>query len=408
MPKANSGAGVGDGRPVEDRIRAALRGDGLLVPQTIEELKQFEEELAQHPVEIPDHLKNPDWLFQTTERMLAGDTGTPAASAENLAIAARDGTDIPPAIAARMREDRAGRAAGTVDAGSRLSDSREAAVRFGEMNRLREVADLAEWIARERFPKGATDPAALAAAESLGVTFNDYEDAFDGLLQHAAGRFHIFCNLRRVEGPTSDRARFTLAHELGHYFIDAHRLRLERGQSLPLSQCDYESAQPIEREADCFASHLLMPAPRFVKQSRGLPPGLAGILALRRHFGTSVTSTACRYAELGVTPCVVVKWSPGGVGWRFMSAAAWEAGLGKTIDTLTDLPAGSATARAVAGEAVPAKGFFECGTTAAGWFKAVTPGSTRNAVLVEQAIPLGRFGALTILYSAMDGFKTLA
>jgi hypothetical protein len=35
-------------------------------------------------------------------------------------------------------------------------------------------------------------------------------------------------------------------------------------------------------------------------------------------------------------------------------------------------------------------------------------GSFRNAVLVEQTMPLGRFGALTLLFPAMDGFKTLA
>lgn len=58
--------------------------------------------------------------------------------------------------------------------------------------------------------------------------------------------------------------RFTLAHELGHYFIDQHRRGLEEGKVRSHgSVVEFESELPIEQEADTFAASLLMPRERF-------------------------------------------------------------------------------------------------------------------------------------------------
>jgi len=397
--KADSGS-----KPADELIRATMRSEGLLIPDTEAELERFEEELVRSPVEVPAHLLDPMWLFRSVE---LPSVKPPAQHAENRAIAARKGTTLSEEVTARMREDHAA-AMPTALQGKTTTNAVSEDICFSNNTRLSEISELAEWISQTHFPKAVVEPQAIAASAGIGISFNDYDDAFDGLLEHSAGRFHIYCNLQRVEAQTSERARFTLAHELGHYFIDAHRRKLERGESLPISQCEYESAQPIEREADHFAAHLLMPTSRFTKCARGLLPGIPGILALRRHFGTSVTSTVCRYAELGVTPCVVVKWSNDGVGWRFLGPAAREAGLGRTISSAAELPSDSATALALTGTSAPSKGYFERGTTAASWFRSITNGSFRNAVLVEQAMPLGRFGAITLLFPAMGGFTTIA
>jgi Zn-dependent peptidase ImmA (M78 family) len=396
MPKpSNCASGHGD-RSADALIRAAMRSDGLLVPQTEAEMMQFEAELAMQPVAVPAHLQNPECLFRHVEPACSVEQ-TPLSAAENRAIAARDGSTITDEIASLMQKDRA-----AVQNGQPVPihrpDSRENASHFNSSKRRKEIAELAEWIAQEQAPKGAVDLAQIASAANLSISFNDYEEAFDGLLEHSNSRFHIYCNLRRVEQRNSPRAKFTLAHEFGHYFIDEHRLKLERGESLPLSQCDYESAHPIEREADLFAANLLMPKSRIAKASRGLSPGIPGILALSRHFGTSVTSTACRCADMGIGLCVVVKWSNQGIGWRFVGQEAREAGLFRTVDSSAQLAPGSATARALAGEPVPAKGYFETGTTAASWFPSVHSASFRNAVFVEHAMPLGRFGAITVLF----------
>jgi hypothetical protein len=398
-----------EGRPVQDSIRAALRTEGLLVPQTFEEVRRFEEELARNPVEVPAHLLTAEWLFgssQKTDNLPPSATAASPASS-NLAMAAREGSEIPEDVANRMLMDRAKHEIERLCLAEKLENENGEAVQFATASRLSEVAELAEWIAQEVCPAGVVDPVKIAGQNAIGLSFNDYEEAFDGLLEHRAGRFHIYCNLCRVESQGSDRARFTLAHELGHFYIDAHRRSLEQGRSLPLSQCEYESAQPIEQEADCFAAHLLMPSQRFVKQARGMKPGLPTILSLRKHFRTSVTSTACRYADLGLSSCVVVKWSKSGFAWRFMSAEARESGLGSMIRPAANLPKESPTARAIAGETPPASGFFETGTTAATWFRAVSHNSFRNVIMIEQAIPLGRFGTLTVLYPESGNFTSL-
>src|SRR6266542_2673326 len=88
------------GRPVEDLIRAALRADGFLVPQTVEEVRRFEEELARNPLEVPAHLLTPEWLFGSVDQSakLPSPADAVGALSDNLAMAARDGSEIPAEI----------------------------------------------------------------------------------------------------------------------------------------------------------------------------------------------------------------------------------------------------------------------------------------------------------------------
>ncbi|MCI0458580.1 MAG: ImmA/IrrE family metallo-endopeptidase [Gemmataceae bacterium] len=271
--------------------------------------------------------------------------------------------------------------------------------------RREELAELAEAVAEEHCPSRRVEPASIAQAKGITLSFGRYADAFDGLLEHCGGRFHIYCNLDRVERADSPRARFTLGHELGHFYIDEHRNAL-RGGGAPShpSFCEYESRNPVEQEADHFASCLLMPAARFVPQSRRLSAGLGGILALAEKFGTSVTSTAIRYAILRIKPCVVVKWSDEGYAWKWLSYDAREAGYRKTIESSADVVGGSATGQALAGDPTPKAGYFQIGTTAAAWFPYVPHEGFRNVILIEQAVRLGRFGVLTFLYPESGSF----
>lgn len=271
--------------------------------------------------------------------------------------------------------------------------------------RKREIAELAEAVAQEYCPEGRSDPLRIAKAKEITLSFGNYGDAFDGMLEHMGGRFHIYCNLDRVGQRDSPRARFTLGHELGHFYIDEHRNALSAGRApAHPSRCEFESKNPVEQEADLFSSCLLMPAARFLKQGKRASVGLPGILELARHFGTSVTSTAIRYATLGLKPCVVIKWGDGKYAWKWLSSEALEARLRKTFETTDAIPEGSATSKALAGEVPPAAGFFQTGSTAAAWFPHVSHGAFRNVILIEQAIQLGRFGVLTFLYPESGSF----
>jgi len=276
---------------------------------------------------------------------------------------------------------------------------------FVSAEREAEIAELAEVIAEEYFPRDRIEPLRIAEAKGITWSFGSYEKAFDGLLEWKSGRFHIYCNLDRVETADSPRARFTVGHELGHFFIDEHRnaLREGRAPSHP-SFCEYESKNLAEQEADLFASNLLLPTLRFTTQAKRVATGIPGILTLARSFGTSVTSTAVRYASLGIKPCAVIKWSALGFGWKWLPEGTRKAGLRKTIEKTSDIPPGSATARALAKESLPPAGYFQNGTTAGFWFPFVFKGSFRDEILIEQAIPLGRFGVLTFLYPEAGSF----
>ena len=98
----------------------------------------------------------------------------------------------------------------------------------------------------------------------------------------------------------SKRGRFTFAHELGHFFIDEHRLGLKYGLLEPHpSFHNVNQKGKIELEADYFASCLLMPNGKFRKQSGGKKFSLDTILNLSESFQASVLSTVIRFGEIG-------------------------------------------------------------------------------------------------------------
>ena len=265
--------------------------------------------------------------------------------------------------------------------------------------RKREIAELAEAVADEHCPAGRVEPERIARARRVTLSFGRYGEAFDGMLEHQAGRFHIYCNLDRVKAGDAPRARFTLAHELGHYYIYEHRNALAAGRAPAHgSQCEYESPILAEQEADLFAAGLLMPAERFAAKARGASRGLTGVKGLAQHFGTSLTSTAIRYAAAGVSPCAVVKWTWRGYAWRWLSLGPYAAPFRRMFESADELAADSPTRRALAREAPPESGDFQAGTTASAWCRSVDRGGPGDTIFIEQAIPLGRFGVLTFLY----------
>jgi Zn-dependent peptidase ImmA (M78 family) len=273
--------------------------------------------------------------------------------------------------------------------------------------REQEIAQLAEAIAEEYFPAKRIDPLWISRTKGITSSFGHYGDTFDGLLEHQRGRFHIYANLDRIEQSDSSRARFTLGHELGHYFIDEHRNALAEGlaPSHP-SVCEYESDLPVEREADHFSSNLLMPTARFRKAAEHVPVGLETILTIAKDFGTSVTSTAIKYVKADIVPCAVVKWNKEGFAWKWLSTETFRARYRKTIESPDRLPPDSPTAMAIAGEQLPPTRFFSAGTTASAWFPFVNSRGDRNAIFIEQAVPLGRFGVLTFLYPEAGSYSS--
>jgi Zn-dependent peptidase ImmA (M78 family) len=175
--------------------------------------------------------------------------------------------------------------------------------------RKTQISKLAEFIAKEFSDKNITLLNKIAKIEDVPVHYDNYEDAFDGTLLYDPDRsdFQIHINLDNGNTEKSKRGRFTLAHELGHFFLDEHRLGLKYGLiELHASFHNLNHKSRIEEEADYFASCLLMPKEKFrnhsadyKKQTRNNKFSFNNIYALSESFQASVLSTLIRFGEVG-------------------------------------------------------------------------------------------------------------
>ena len=76
----------------------------------------------------------------------------------------------------------------------------------------------------------------IAKDEGICVIFDDYgTNTFDGMTWYEAEQdmFYMHINTARHNAENNTKGRFTLAHELGHYFIDHHRRALQNGIMSP-------------------------------------------------------------------------------------------------------------------------------------------------------------------------------
>lgn len=255
--------------------------------------------------------------------------------------------------------------------------------------------ELAEYLAETYFPHDAIDPIAMASKVGITSSVGHYEDAFDGLLELRERRFHIYVNQDRLGPPTTPRARFTVAHELGHYFIDSHRLGLLRGLAPHPSFTEFQSDYLIERQADEFAANLLMPPRRFAASAKRIESGLAAILKLSELNRTSVMSTAIRYARTDVAPVAVMLWAETERRWCWSATDIWNITQNKAHKLSKNVPLGSLTQQLLSGSSVTAD--EAQGSILSAWYPFVQSGSRVDHLCREQAIRLGSFGVLTVL-----------
>lgn len=180
------------------------------------------------------------------------------------------------------------------------------------------IKGLAEFIALEH-DEIITPLDKVIESENLSVFYDDYGDAFDGVIVYDSV-FYIHINTKRGNRPDTARGRFTLAHELGHYFIDSHRNGLQRGLLEPHPSKNNEAKhQKIEREADFFASCLLMPEQRFSKDCFKRKFQFSIIEELSKKYNVSLTSCAIRFADIGNHPIMIVYCENNKVKWKWNS-----------------------------------------------------------------------------------------
>lgn len=181
------------------------------------------------------------------------------------------------------------------------------------------IKHIAESVAQE-FQELVTPLDIIIEQEELVIFYDSYGDIFDGMTIYDKSDFFIHVNTYRGNRPNTPRARFTIAHELGHYFIDSHRIGLKQGLLSPHPSINNENTHNrIEREADYFASCLLMPEERFKKLINKKKFEYTVIKSLAEYFQTSITATAIRFADIGNHPIMIVLGENGKVKWKWNS-----------------------------------------------------------------------------------------
>lgn len=122
----------------------------------------------------------------------------------------------------------------------------------------------------------------------------DIDSSESGSIQiHTERNFDIF--LATHTGPLRDR--FTIAHELGHYFLHfLYPLKMGTGQG-PMAARRYGSGR-VEWEANWFAAGLLMPSAAFRSIYQECD---RDIIATAERFGVSVSAAQIRVQALGLS-----------------------------------------------------------------------------------------------------------
>lgn len=237
------------------------------------------------------------------------------------------------------------------------------------------------------------DLTAIAAAHEIGVVAKD--DAaigVSGVLIRVGDQFTIAYSTRTKN---DGHERFSVGHELGHYFLDGHVDHVISADGVHESRAGHVSRDPYEVEADRFSAALLMPHGLFRKAAHKVPDGLAGVEQLAKVCRTSLTATAIRYADYTADEIFAVVVSLNGkVEFCTMSKRLKELPNVRWPKRDDPVPSGTATYRLIADPRNVLDGEREAGTPHLHhWF---TTGP--DITLEEEVVGLGRFGrVLTIL-----------
>ena len=193
-------------------------------------------------------------------------------------------------------------------------------------NREKEAGNLAKEILEVNdMLQAPVDPLAFVKLEAprLRVRSGNFGSQCDGQLEYHrdSDTFLLFYNNKYdcglADGQHHPRTRFSIAHELGHFYIEHHRFALMKGVQPHSSKNEFSSEVIIEREADSFAAGLLMPTPIFRPMVNQGELSIDRIREISVHFRTSWVSTAIRSVQHSDFPCEVVGIRDGSIVWRF-------------------------------------------------------------------------------------------
>jgi Zn-dependent peptidase ImmA (M78 family) len=150
----------------------------------------------------------------------------------------------------------------------------------------------------------------LAKALGVRIEYNPFDDELSGMAFLRDGKPIIGVNSRH----RPNRQRFTIAHELGHIVL--HRAHLEKAVLIDKSknfmieegktfiardQTSAEGSDPLEIQANAFASELLLPAKlvrQVLSESTGDLHDDEYLISLAKRFRVSLTAFQLRLDQI--------------------------------------------------------------------------------------------------------------
>ncbi|MDD9863257.1 MAG: ImmA/IrrE family metallo-endopeptidase [Gammaproteobacteria bacterium] len=184
-------------------------------------------------------------------------------------------------------------------------------------NPYRPVEREAEKVIKDQgISKLPVNPIDLARSIGIEVKSRGYTHGVSGMLLRQGEQYGIFysTHINNV-----GFHHFSVAHELGHYFLPGHIAAVLDGGNIHRSRAGFISDNRYEREADHFAANILMPALLFTSAMKKVGDGFIAVKALADLCQTSLTATAIRYAQCTGDSIAVVLSSGNQVDCCFMS-----------------------------------------------------------------------------------------
>lgn len=174
--------------------------------------------------------------------------------------------------------------------------------------------DINYWVNAARAlagPAEVIDLVALANKAGIKIKTDNYNNEFLGMLVLKGRQFTIHLQFGLGDKLNSPQVRYTLAHELGHFFIFRHKARIYRGEGIREEGYILVGDELAEKEAEYFASCLLMPEEHIAPIFHAEPFSHRLLWDCAGRFKVSVVAIAGRYAIFGPTPILIV-WSTNG------------------------------------------------------------------------------------------------
>lgn len=214
-----------------------------------------------------------------------------------------------------------------------------------EANRITKLLDLGlddsarypvnvEKVALELTPSFNADPITMVQAGSMGK--------IDGILARhpQKNEWAIFYNQDITH---NGRTNFTLAHELGHYFVHRNQTSTSRFECGESDMLDGDEDFPnIEAEANIFAANLLMPSHDFRTQVDGESFSFDLMQHCACRYDVSLTAAVLKWLDFAKRGAIAILSEDGFMHWSKSNNRAFRSGkYYATRKECIEIPSGS-------------------------------------------------------------------